>query len=105
MIKPNYDWWIYVRRMVQKYQYRNGKELYGNDKNEYEAVEKAIEQTLHKKDGKSRIDVVNLVMWQQTHTIAGAAIQMACSDRTAQRWCTEFIETVAKNFKCDGLIS
>lgn len=105
MLKPNYAWWGYVKYMIWMYPHRKDQTLYGIEAEEYTAVGKAIEQTSKKKDGKIRLNVIDLVMWQHTHTIAGAAVQVFCSERTAQNWCTEFIETVARNFRCDGLIS
>lgn len=65
---------------------------------EYEAVRKAVEATRQRKDGTDRLKVIQLVLWDKSHTLVGAAMKVPCSERTAQEWHREFIRLVAQNF-------
>ena len=99
------DWWGYVRCMIRRHPERKGKDLSGRELQEYIAVQTAIEITERMADGRKRLEVIDLTLWKGTHTIAGAALLIPCSKNTAQRWRSRFIKDVAKNFRCDGLIS
>lgn len=91
MSNPRYDWWGYVKGMIRRYPNRNTAR-------EREAVEKAIERTGEMPDGAARLALVKLVFWRGTHTLSGAAQKCCVSGRTARRWHTEFIRTVAGEF-------
>lgn len=104
MRKKRFGWWNYVRSMIYQYPARKNRELSDIEESEYNAVVSAIKQTERMKDGKKRIKVIELVFWKETNTIAGAALQVQCGDRTAQTWCSDFIKLVAQNFSCNGLI-
>jgi len=65
------------------------------------AVELAIKQIQALPDGYDRLRFIELVFWKR-HTVAGAAIKIPCSERTAQRWHADFIRRVAKNFICEN---
>ena len=71
------------------------RELPTTEQREFEAVRKAIETTERYDNGLDRLRIINLVLWKQTHTIEGAADMVHCSCRTARRWHSEFIRTVA----------
>ncbi|MDD5017170.1 MAG: hypothetical protein PHO15_03610 [Eubacteriales bacterium] len=71
------------------------RELPTVEQREYEAVRKAIEATELYKNGLDRIKIVRLVLWDRTHTIAGAAIAIPCSIDSAKIWHGEFIRLVA----------
>lgn len=77
------------------------RQLSYTEQKEYEAVDRAIRITERMKAGKERIEVVRLVLWEQTHTINGAAIQIHVSERTAWQYHREFIYLVAREY---GLI-
>lgn len=74
------------------------KELPTTEQREYEAVRKAIELTEHYNNGRDRLSVIDLVLWRQTHTLEGAALQIPCSIRTAQEWHRQFIRLVASYY-------
>lgn len=95
MSNPRYDWWGYVKGMIRRY-----PDGYVNEK-EAAAVKSAIENTSKMNNGDDRLKIVDLVFWKRTHTLPGAAMQIPCSERTAQEWHRQFIRLVAKNF---GLI-
>ena len=64
---------------------------------EYSAVAAAIKEAEALPDGKTRLKIVDMVFWQQTHTLTGAANAAYVSPRSARRWVSEFIKSVAKN--------
>lgn len=99
------SWWDYVRSMIRHYPERKGRELNKTEQSEFDAVKAAIEITERMADGRKRLEVIDLTLWKSTHTIAGAALLIPCHKNTAQRWRSKFIREVAKNFRCDGLIS
>lgn len=74
------------------------RELPTTEQREYEAVRKAIEITEHYNNGRDRLKVISLVLWKQTHTLEGAALQIPCSIRTAQEWHRQFIRLVASYY-------
>ena len=65
---------------------------------EYESVQAAIEQTERMRSGADRLKIIRLVFWECTYTLPGAALQVPCSERVAQRWHADFIKDVARNF-------
>ncbi len=72
------------------------RELPGTRQREYNAVHNAIEQTLKIPwSGELRIKIINLVFWQRSHTLEGAALECNCSYRTARRYHSDFIMAVA----------
>lgn len=93
-----YDWWTYAKSMIRRY-----KRGYVNEA-ERNAVDSAIDATKERIGGDDMLKVIELVFWDRTHTLDGAALQIPCSWRTAQRWQAEFIMEVARNFNCKGLI-
>lgn len=98
MSKTRYIWWGYVKNMIRRYPARKDRPCAGNDLREREAVERAVRQTMRLDNGQDRLRVVELVFWQQTHTLEGAAMMVPCSERTARRWHTEFIRLVAREY-------
>lgn len=93
-----YDWWSYAKSMIRRYKHGNVNEAEKN------AVEAAIDVTKERINGYDMLKVIDLVFWDRTHTLDGAALQIPCSWKTAQRWQAEFIMEVAKNFNCKGLV-
>lgn len=74
------------------------RELPKNSQREYDAVRRAIVDTATKRTGSLRLQMVDLVFWKRTHTLAGAAMKLNCGERTICRWHAEFIYTVAKKY-------
>lgn len=74
-----------------------GKVLSGIAMKESEAVRAAVEQTEALPNGAERLAVIDMVFWKQTHTLAGAAMQVPCHYETARHWHTDFIRAVARN--------
>lgn len=87
-----------MKSMIRRYEKRKNMELTGTEMREAEAVKKAIESTMALKAGEERIALVDIIFWKRTHTIQGAAMLLHLSERTAQRWHSEFIREVAKQF-------
>lgn len=72
------------------------RELPGTRQREYEAVRRAIAATERYPNGRSRLKVVKLVLWDRSHTLEGAALVVPCSYMTARRYHHEFICLVAE---------
>ena len=63
---------------------------------ELESVENAIRKAKSLSSGEDRIKLIDIVFWQRTHTLTGAAGKCYVSERTARRWHTDFIKSVAE---------
>lgn len=74
------------------------RELPSTSQREYEAVRAAIDATERYNNGRDRLKTIKLVLWDGTHTIEGAALQIPCSWRTAAQWHGEFIRLVASYY-------
>lgn len=64
----------------------------------FDAVENAISKTkkMHPTDYRPRLQIIDLVYFKGTHTIAGAALRVGCHPNTAGAWQAEFIRMVAE---------
>ena len=98
MSRPRYKWWGYVKAMIRAYPALAGKSCKGIEARECDAVCRAKEVTYMLPDGAERLRLVDMVFFRQTHTLDGAAQEIPCSPRTAQRWHQDFIRQVAKEF-------
>lgn len=49
------------------------------------------------------MQLVEMVLFRQSHKVPGAALQIPCSERTALRWHGDFIREIAAHFTCDSL--
>lgn len=67
------------------------KELQRTKQAELDAVKKAIAATQLLKTSKERLDLVRLVFWKQSHTLAGAAMATNVSYETAVNYHRDFI--------------
>ena len=91
-----YDWWGHVKGMIRRYPGRQGRELHGVALAEQEAVQSAIDDTECMTDGGKRLELINMVFWENQYKLPGAALQIPCSERTALRWHSDFVKLVAK---------
>ena len=71
------------------------RELPGTKQREYEAVRRAVAATERMRNGGDRLRVIRLVLWDRSHTLAGAALEIPCHYKTAQAWHSDFIRLVA----------
>lgn len=74
------------------------RELPTTAQREYEAVKRAIEQTERYSNGRQRLAIIKMVLWDKRYTLEGAALQIPCGIATAWRWHQDFIKQVAKNY-------
>lgn len=85
-----------IGRMIEECAVR---ELSGVRQREFEAVRKAVRLTAALSgSGETRLRIIDLVFWKRSHTLEGAALEVHCSYRTARRYHTDFIMTVAKYY-------
>lgn len=68
------------------------------------AVEAAIKETQMLPSGKTRLDIIQMVLMKGTHSIQGAALKAYCSEKTAKVYHADFIRSVGKHFSCQTLI-
>ena len=98
MSKPRYDWWGYIKAVIRRYPALKDRDVSGVSLREKEAVRAAVEATERMQNGRDRLAIIDMVFWKQTHTLSGAALQIPCSERTAQEYHRQFIRIVARNF-------
>lgn len=96
-MKKHYAWWKYIKYIIQKYPERRDEDLTGVAKLEQKAVQDAIGATERVKDGKARLNLIRMVLWDGTHTIEGAALEIPCSRSLAAKWQRAFFEEVARS--------
>ena len=66
------------------------------EQREYDAIQAAIRETAMMQDGATRLAMIELVFWRQSHTLQGAAMQTHLSYRSAQRRQNAFIWLVGE---------
>lgn len=74
------------------------RELPKNKQREYEAVRRAIVYTQHRPGAYQRMQLIDLLFWKRSHTLAGAAQKIHVSFPTAKRYSAEFIRLVGENY-------
>ena len=73
------------------------RQLPKDDQDAYEAVSKAIELTMLRKDGEERVELIRRMYWQKRKmTIKAVIVGLYISDRTAKRWHGTFVKLVGK---------
>jgi hypothetical protein len=96
MSKLRYHWWGYAKGIVT---------ICGNPdcpkrelltEAEISAYNAAVAKTLAMKEGEDRMKLIRMVMIARTHTIAGAALRLYISERTARQWHGDFIRLVGE---------
>ena len=68
---------------------------------EIKAVDDALKETEKMIDGDDRKKFIHMIFFKKSHTIAGAAMNIPISERTAQRWHSDFIRLVGYYLKLD----
>jgi len=74
------------------------RELPTNSQREYEAVRRAIGTTERYPNGRQRLAIVKMVLWDKQYTLEGAALQIPCCISKAKMWHSEFIRLVASEY-------
>jgi hypothetical protein len=74
------------------------RELPTNSQREYEAVRRAIGLTERYSNGRQRLAIVKMVLWDKQYTLEGAALQIPCCISKAKMWHSEFIRLVASEY-------
>lgn len=94
MSKPRHYWHNFVQQTIQKYP----DDLDESIQSEIArgAIKQALQDTARMRDGKDRLKLINLVLFEKSHTVDGAAFTIGVSERTAKRWKRAFINAVAK---------
>lgn len=95
--KQHYSWWGYIKEIIREYPEAFALPASGVAAREVDAVSNAVYATERMDCGEARLKVIRMVHWDRTHTLAGAALEIPCSERTAARWQRNFFEEVARN--------
>lgn len=74
------------------------RELPTNSQREYEAVHRAIDLTERYSNGRQRLAIIKMVLWDKQYTLEGAALQIPCCISKAKMWHSEFIRLVASEY-------
>ena len=98
MGKPRYKnyWYCCSQTMIRRYPELK-KEKGIQPAIWFNAIKNALEDTAELVDGESRLKAIEMINFQKTHTIDGAAMEVSASRRTVQRWNSEFVNLVGKN--------
>lgn len=59
------------------------------------AVDFAMETVLQKPNGAVTVQLFNMVYWERSHTLCGAAVKLYISERTARNYNKYFLKMVA----------
>lgn len=71
------------------------RELPYTKQREYEAVRRAVEYTKHFRNGEERLKIIDLMYWKNSHTLAGAGLQVGYGYDRARQIHQEFVVAVA----------
>lgn len=74
------------------------RELPKNKQREYEAVRRAILHTQRQPGAYQRMQLIDLLFWKRSHTLAGVAQKIHVSYATARNYSAEFIRLVGENY-------
>jgi hypothetical protein len=101
MSKSRDMWWGYAKAMIRAYPERTTEE-------EASAVKAAIEKTEKLNGGEERMKFIHFIYFQKhvkkdRRDLEYAALRSNISYETAKRWHREFVNTVASEFRCNGL--
>ena len=91
--KAEYIGWGYIKDVIREY----GDTTSRLKPFQCQAVKQAVDDTKSLDDGTERLNLINLVFWKQTHTLAGAALECHVSYETAVSWHRDFIKAVGRN--------
>lgn len=108
MSKPRQKWWSYMKAAIRAYPAQKramerdplSRFESRTEEREFRAVEAAIAATSLLPNGRDRLLVVRCVLWEQSHSLQGAALLVPCAFSTARRWHSDFI---ALTGQCFGL--
>lgn len=73
--------------------------LPGNLQREYDAARFALAEIMNKPEAGKRRDVLKLRFWDRTMTIAGAAMKVGYSERTARRICWQYVLAIGRGME------
>lgn len=71
-----------------------------DEQKEYDAVLGAARETMREFwNGEQRLQLIDMVFWNKTHTLQGAALALHINYETAKRWQRDFAQKVAKRME------
>lgn len=94
MSRPKYYWYGIANKMVNRYLKLNKSKPMENKFKQ--AISRQILVTLDTNEGPDKMKAIEAVCFEHRLNIASAAEEMHYSERTIQRWISEFINDVGK---------
>lgn len=88
----------YVKDILRDYprlSHTDGKQLTPLERKALKSVKAALDSTLHEAEGELKINLVATLYFTDRYTIVGAANKCHVSQRTAERWQSNFVKKVA----------
>lgn len=90
--------WDYAKAVLREYgEYRNNPEKCRLKPFQIEAVEKTLEEVKSMSNPDERLKMIELVFWERSHTLQGAALKVYVSYETAVLWHGKIISSIAHN--------
>lgn len=98
MSKPRYRWWSYAINVVEDFiQIPDGSELGTEAYQEWAAVQRAVEITLHLPHGIDRFAVMKLMyQGKKKQTLKDVADRVGVDESVAKIWHGDFMRLVGK---------
>lgn len=94
MSKPKHYWYDFSRKMIMRYSTLNA------DIPIEAAFKKAIDETLAEveknENAAAHKKALKMLLFDNTHTLSGAALKLHYSERNIQIWINDFVNTVGK---------
>ncbi len=96
--RAKYIGWDYVKAVLREYgEYKNNPEKCRLKPFQIEAVEKTLEEVKAMSNPDERLKMIELVFWERSHTLQGAALKVYVSYETAVLWHKKIVERLGVN--------
>lgn len=90
--------WDYVKAVLREYgEYKQNPEKCRLKPFQIKAVEKTLAEVEKMSNGEARLKMIELVFWEQSHTLQGAALKLYYSYDYVARWHKTVIEVLGRN--------
>ena len=96
--KALYIGWDYVKAVLREYgEYRKNPQKCRLKPFQIEAVENTLEEVKTLSNSEARLKMIELVFWDKSHTLQGAAMKLYFSYEAVSKWHTATIELLGRN--------